>query len=166
MRLFIAINLTSGMKRALLSGADSLRAQVRGGSFTPAENMHLTLAFIGESERAHELARIVEKTAPPPFELALGEPGRFGDLWWAGLRPCAELEALAKNLRRELLCAGFEQEKRAFRAHITLARRVRTEEPPQIVLPPAKMTVRRISLMKSDLGGGRAKYTEIFGKDL
>ena len=44
MRLFIAINFTRGMKRALMAGVSSLRAQSRGGSFTREENLHLTLA--------------------------------------------------------------------------------------------------------------------------
>lgn len=166
MRLFIAINLTSGMKRALLAGASSLRAQGARGSFTPAENLHLTLAFIGESRRTADLSRIIADCACPPFEIRLGAPGRFGDLWWAGLEPCAELEAFVRRLRGRLSGAGFAADARPFRAHITLARRVRPADIPAPSVPGASMTVRRISLMESKRGERGMEYTEVFGYNL
>ena len=166
MRLFIAINLTSGMKRALLAGEASLRAQAEHGSFTPCGNLHLTLAFIGESRRTSELRRIIAECACPPFEIRLGSPGRFGDLWWAGLEPCDELDALVLRLREKLSGAGFAIDERPFRAHITLARRVRPADIPAPKIPGASMIVKRISLMRSQRRERGMEYTEVFGYDL
>ncbi len=166
MRLFIAINLTRSMKRALMAGVSSLRAQSRGGSFTREENLHLTLAFLGESSRAADISRIIEKCACHPFEISLDGAGRFGDIWWAGLAPCPQLEDLANSLRAELANAGFEPDKKPFRAHITLARRLRPADGVSLSLPPCTMTVRRLSLMSSERIDGHMKYTEVFGLGL
>ncbi len=48
MRLFIAVQLSEPMRGAISKVQDGLlRLGVRG-SYTPRENLHLTLAFIGE----------------------------------------------------------------------------------------------------------------------
>ena len=47
MRLFLAIQLSPAVREALLTAQDALRRQGRG-SFPPPENLHLTLAFLGE----------------------------------------------------------------------------------------------------------------------
>ena len=49
MRLFLAIQLSPAVREALLTAQDALRRQGRG-SFPPPENLHLTLAFLGEAE--------------------------------------------------------------------------------------------------------------------
>ena len=50
MRLFIAINLNETMKQTLLDIQNAMRGCGIEGNYTPEENMHLTLAFIGEYE--------------------------------------------------------------------------------------------------------------------
>ena len=48
MRLFIAINLSSAMKGSLIRMQDALYDRGVRGNYTSEENLHLTLAFIGE----------------------------------------------------------------------------------------------------------------------
>ena len=48
MRLFIAILLSDEMKDALTEAQNELYDRGVRGNYTPEENMHLTLAFIGE----------------------------------------------------------------------------------------------------------------------
>ena len=48
MRLFIAINLSDDMKAALLDLQNDLYDRGVRGRYTTEENLHLTLAFIGE----------------------------------------------------------------------------------------------------------------------
>ena len=48
MRLFVAVNLNDGMKDALMDIQDAMRTYGVRGRETNPDNMHLTLAFIGE----------------------------------------------------------------------------------------------------------------------
>ena len=48
MRLFLAFALSGAMRNALQEVQDDLRRAGVRGNYTPPENLHLTLAFIGE----------------------------------------------------------------------------------------------------------------------
>ena len=86
MRLFLAIQLSPAVREALLTAQDALRRQGRG-SFPPPENLHLTLAFLGEAEDPARARAALSEVSCRPFSLAVGgPPGHFGDLWWAGVR--------------------------------------------------------------------------------
>ena len=50
MRLFIAIQLSDEMKKALVACMHDLKKQGVEGNYVPAQNLHMTLAFIGEYE--------------------------------------------------------------------------------------------------------------------
>ena len=159
MRLFAAIPLTEPVRRCLAEVQASLRQRGRG-SFPPPENFHLTLAFLGETDREPEARAVLEKMAGTgTFSLTAEGLGRFGDVWWAGVRPCPALDALALGLQASLRQAGFALEDRAWRPHITLARRYRPREIDDLpVLPPAEMTVRRAGLLESVRQAGRTVY--------
>ena len=47
MRLFIAIELSDGLRNGLTQIQASLKRRGVRGNFTPMENLHLTLAFFG-----------------------------------------------------------------------------------------------------------------------
>ena len=162
MRLFIAIRFSPEILSALEDAQTQLRLLGKGGNFSRKENLHLTLAFIGESEDVRTLRRIMEQSVGAPFPLALGGSGHFDDLYWAGIAPNPALQALAKRLIRALREAGFEIEDRPFTPHITLVRQLRCMEKPRLHIPPAEMTVREISLMRSEHMQGKLVYTELF----
>ena len=105
MRLFLAIQLSPAVREALLTAQDALRRQGRG-SFPPPENLHLTLAFLGEAEDPARARAALSEVSCRPFSLAVGgPPGHFGDLWWAGVRADPALEELAVSLQAVLLAA-------------------------------------------------------------
>jgi len=136
MRLFLAIQLSPAVREALLTAQDALRRQGRG-SFPPPENLHLTLAFLGEAEDPARARAALSEVSCRPFSLAVGgPPGHFGDLWWAGVRADPALEELAVSLQADLRSRGFCQEDRPWLPHITLVRRWRGEVP-QVTVPHA-----------------------------
>jgi 2'-5' RNA ligase len=73
MRLFYAVNFEPAVKKRLIDIQDALRAQVVRGRFTHEDNLHLTLAFIGEvrEDRSGPLRRIAEAFQGTPFEMRL-----------------------------------------------------------------------------------------------
>ena len=162
MRLFIAIELDEGMKRALLRTQSQLRAQRVGGTYTKPENLHLTLAFIGEYPSAALVLDAVADVAFAPFDLGLDGIGAFDDTWWVGVRHSAALQAVVKRIRRALAENGISFDKKAFRPHVTLLRRADAAAlPAGLSVPPMAMTVDHICLYRSDRGKRGMIYTEV-----
>lgn len=133
--------------RAVLGGflAASAEAAPRF-RWTPADNLHLTLRFIGSADRGvvEGIADRLADLGLRAFDLELGDLGTFkrGRLVrvvWQGLRSGAEaLTTLAGRVDAECEAAGLAGEKRAFQAHLTLARaRARDgAELPSLSAPP------------------------------
>ena len=107
MRLFIAINLSEKMKAALIEAQNEMYDSGVRGSFTTEDNLHLTLAFIGEMPDAEPVTEALSGVTFTPFELSLEGLGCFGDLWWAGMGASPPLEALARRIRRALAESGI-----------------------------------------------------------
>jgi 2'-5' RNA ligase len=106
-----------------------LRTDIPGARWVPTEQIHLTLAFLGEVDEAAverlsgELARI----RAPGFRLCFSGTGCFPDrrrprVLWVGLVPHPRLKQLAAGVREAVLACGIPQDERPFSPHITLAR--------------------------------------------
>lgn len=125
LRLFVAVTLPEAARASLAA----LQAGVPGARWTPAENLHLTLRFIGELDEpdfADAMAALAEVEAPA-FELRLAGVGQFGDrrrahVLWAGVRPSEPLTLLRGRVEAALARAGLPREERKFAPHVTLAR--------------------------------------------
>ena len=102
MRLFVAIKLSPSLKDALVSAQNAMYDRGVRGHYTPEENMHLTLAFIGDYPDPEPVLEALNSVTFTPFELSLEGIGCFGDLWWAGLKESAPLAAVARRVRRAL----------------------------------------------------------------
>ena len=76
MRLFYAITFDENVRRKLAGIQDALRVQAVRGNFTLFENLHLTVAFIGEvpPARAEQLIAIAEAFHLTPVQMQY--PGR------------------------------------------------------------------------------------------
>jgi 2'-5' RNA ligase len=163
LRLFVAINFNAHTRSRLLALRDELRDKAERGRFSAPENLHLTLAFLGECDgkRTAAAKSVVTSMEFAPFEVAVERIGNFrGDLWWAGLREDKPLPALQRDLSDRLAAAGFTLERRRFSPHITLGREVATDAKPWKIEPFGE-TVRSIELMKSERIGGKLTYTTI-----
>lgn len=125
MRLFIAIEIPDDLKKTI----GGLRVDIPGARWVPAEQLHLTLAFLGEVEenRAGELSERLALIHTPPFQLNFSGTGCFPNrrrprVLWAGLEPHPRLMHLAAGVHGAVLACGIPLEERPFSPHITLAR--------------------------------------------
>jgi len=123
MRLFIAIHLNQETKESAKGVQDSFRMMNVWGNYTPEENMHLTLAFIGEYGDPDQVMDALEAVDFEPFTIRMDKVGHFDDLWWAGFEESPELEQLVKKVRRALSDAAIPFDRKRFRAHVTLLRK-------------------------------------------
>ena len=164
MRLFIAIQFDDSIIDALTGFQSKLREQGVKGNFTSEENLHLTLAFIGDYNDPEAVLDAMEASNFRPFDISLDGVGHFGDLFWMGLADNPALHAYVKRLRHCLADAGIPFDKKRFSPHITLIRRAENkygDEIPVYDVPEGKMRVENISLMRSDRGKHGMIYTEV-----
>ena len=167
MRLFAAINFNSKTQRRLLDLRDELSGKSRRGNFSFSENLHLTLAFLGEcdSKQTAAVKSVLGAVIFEPFDISVYCVGRFkrdgGDIWWAGMRESEPLLTLQNDLTDKLAAAGFTLERRKYSPHITLGREIATDIKPWQIEPFGE-TVTAIDLMKSERINGKLTYTSIF----
>ena len=123
-RLFVAIELPGDVRARLAA----LCVGVPGAKWVKAENLHLTLRFIGEVDghRFEDIAAALGEVRAPAFDVALDGVGFFGGrrprVLWAGVARTAALDHLHAKVESALVRAGCEPEGRKFTPHITLAR--------------------------------------------
>ena len=172
MRLFIAVNFDTETIENLLKVQDKLR-QLGKGNFTRKENLHLTLAFIGEvpMERLEDVKTAMDQVEFPPIELVFHDVGYFmtgrerpAQLWKISLKYNRKLEAVHNELIRALKDAGFSPDAKSFKPHVTLARELHVKEwDKKELLPEAFCTrVDYMSLMLSERVDGKLTYTELY----
>jgi 2'-5' RNA ligase len=165
MRLFIAINFHSGTRARLVALREELRSKSRSGSFSRDENLHLTLAFIGEvsPNKLDKIRAMMDTVTFKPFDATIDRLGTFsrGKLWWAGLREDKPLMDLQREIEHKLALCGFEMNGRDYHAHITLGRKSVTDCKPWRIEPFGE-TVTSFELMQSERINGKLTYTAIY----
>ena len=164
MRLFVAIRFDNSIIEALEELQADLSQSGLRGHYTRTENLHLTRAFIGEYGDAAAAQEALAGVEFRPFSIALQGIGRFGDLYWAGIRDGEEAEKLVKRIRRALADAGIPFDRKRFSPHITLVRKAEYRGSgalPEVIPPEASMQVQGFSLMRSERGRNGMIYTEL-----
>ena len=173
MRLFIAVSLSAECRDGILALQNRLYGGGVRGRYSTEENLHLTLAFIGEYPDAGPVADALQAVRFTPFELALDGLGSFGDLWWVGVKDSGPLEAVARRVRRALSGAGIPFDRKKFSPHITILRKAALPRDAGAFLAAAeaetlegaRMTVSALSLFRSDRGKAGMIYTELARTD-
>ena len=178
-RAFVAVQLDEAVRTALGVQLERLRLAAPRVAWVPAQNLHLTLRFLGgvEADTLPRVTRALEALAAEarPFELAVGGLGAFptaarARVVWAGLSGGGEaVRALAERVEAALAPVGFEPEARPFSPHVTLGR-VRAPRPdPRLEAALAdgagldfgRVRVDTVWLMRSDLEAAGARYSAI-----
>jgi 2'-5' RNA ligase len=169
MRLFVALDLPWEVKQTLASLAISLP----GARWVPAENLHLTLRFIGEANRLQSEAIDLALGAlrGRGFSLALTgagwfeKGGRVSSLW-VGVERNEALLHLQTKVETALRRAGLSAEKRRFTPHVTLERMDMPVSPRFAEFVQARnlyrsppIAVDHITLFSSHLGSDQPHYT-------
>lgn len=125
MRCFIALLPTKEESVSLAQAARRISQSFQSGRPCAAPNVHLTLAFLGE---IHADVVLATKNALAPYRLSpavawsLSRWGIFGQALWVAGKACADIQTRATLVRSALDMCGIPFDKKAFRAHITLAR--------------------------------------------
>lgn len=160
MRLFVAIQLSDEMKKTITATMHDLKKKGVKGNYTPVQNLHLTLAFIGETDDPGAVKDALKNVSVKPFKLSFSDLGAFGDLIWVGMKGNQGLSAVARSVRSVLDNAGVTYDKKKFVPHVTIIRRA-SGNWKRAAPPKGDMMVKSISLMKSTFKDGKPVYTEL-----
>ena len=161
MRLFVAIQLSDEMKKAVTGTLHTMKQKGIRGNYVPLQNLHITLAFIGEMKDPDAVKEALSGISIKPFRLSFSDMGTFGDLLWVGMQGNQGLSAAAKSVRDALDAAGINYDRKKFTPHVTVIRKV-SGNWKQVPAPKGEMMVKKISVMKTTFKDGKPVYTEEF----
>ncbi len=164
MRLFIAANFDENIIDRLVELQADLKECGLEGNFTRPENLHLTLAFIGEYGNPDDVLDVLEDVAFRPVQLHAEGLQHYREMYLLKMGNHPGLESCVRRMRRALSEQGIPFDRKKFSPHITLARKVSFRkgrfEPPEC-LPEFPIPVERVSLMHSERGKRGMVYTEL-----
>jgi RNA 2',3'-cyclic 3'-phosphodiesterase len=170
LRCFLAVELDASVRHAIAHTCAPLEREL-DARWTPADNLHLTLKFMGELAQS-AVERLAEQVAArlarsPSFEVTLEGLGAFpsaraANVFWLGVsRGNGALARVARKLDVAAARFGVPRERRPFQAHLTLAR-LREPMPiplERLVAPgPFQLAVERVTLFESRLSESGARH--------
>jgi 2'-5' RNA ligase len=129
-RLFVALEIRTAVRENLAALIRELRAIAPQAKWVRAENLHVTLKFIGEVpntklEAIRTALANVCSNLPVTLEfqgLGFFPNGKHPRVFWAGIEASPNLKALAADIESAVEEIGIPREKRPFSPHLTLAR--------------------------------------------
>ena len=141
MRLFIGIQIPQTIRSAFASLLKDFRAIAPQVKWVRAENLHVTLKFLGETELTKLSAlqnALAAVRSAEPVNLEFHGLGFFPDekrprVLWAGMDASANLKALAADIDQAAHRLAFPLEDRPFTPHLTLARFPLPGLPPKLL---------------------------------
>lgn len=156
MRAFIALTLPSAVLQRVTSTQRRLAQQLHSRQlaqcvrWTPAENLHLTLRFLGEIDEvqrdalATRLAQLAQQQ--PCLTLSAGGLGCFPNprrpsVIWCGVHgEIARLNSLQGSIENAARAVGLLPEEKAFKPHLTIGRLQRSARSDQLQAVGALVT--------------------------
>lgn len=149
-RLFLALWPSESERQQMAK----LAAQAAGRRRVRDANLHLTLVFLGATmpEQLAAYEAVLADVPMPALELVLDRYGYWPQpriLWLGSSCTPPELYELVAELHRRLRGCGFVPERRAFQAHITLARRFTGSVSTELLENPVRWRVSEVALIES-----------------
>jgi len=183
-RAFIAVDLPPDLQERLALVINNLKEQMGDVPirWVPAENMHLTLKFLGDVSlnNLDVLKDILrgEAVDREQMVISLGTLGAYPKVRrprviWVGMEAPPELDALQRSIDKHTARVGYARDSRRFTPHITLGRVSRNATPDEVrligdvlnTMSIGYLGVARIGavhLYRSDLQSDGAVYSRIY----
>jgi RNA 2',3'-cyclic 3'-phosphodiesterase len=173
-RLFVGIELPGDVRTAIEVATAPLRTTIPGFRWVPAENLHLTLVFVGWVDPGDVepigTAVAASVTSAGRFTARLGRAGKFPErgkarILWVGFDGGADALADLADRARDGV-ADRVTDSRPFRPHVTVARArqpVRlTASALEAVAPLDRdVAVDAVTVFRSHLGSPHPRYEAV-----
>ncbi len=163
-RMFLAYWPNQPVRERITQLIDHRLARV--GRPVAPDNLHLTLVFLGQVNaiQLQQLLPVIDGLESEPIELVFDRLGWWPDsrvLWLAPNSIPEQLEDLVSELRTSVNECGIEVDKRPYRAHMTLVRKVR-QLPSLPEITPVTWRVHKWVLVRSDTRPEGVRYTPVW----
>lgn len=179
MRLFVAILLSDEVRAALARVQKDIGRSCDGVRWVRQEQLHVTVKFLGDVPDGDvpSVSEAIARGAAEggPFSMTVEAAGCFPPrggvrIVWAGAtEPSNTMQRSVEAINGELEDLGFERERRAWSAHITIGRvkfdksagRTRSAVE-RVSYSGIDQAVDSVSLMSSVLGPNGPTYEQVF----
>ena len=176
LRLFLAVDLSDAVRQSLAQTLSWMKEYEESIKRVPVENYHVTLKFLGatDKERLPLICSAVEAVAKKSLacELKINGWGVFPEeghpkVFWAGVEPADALGPVFQHCENVLENLGYSREPREFESHVTVARTGRSHTPADFLMRWRAMgpvsgqvnfSACRITLYESVTGGKASLY--------
>ena len=179
-RMFIAIELPTEIRERITAHVHRVRKLVPDAqaSWSRAENIHLTLKFLGDTSQA-QVEKISEAASLSVaqfqlFKIEVAGSGAFPTrsvpkVLWIGVNDLeGKLADLHARLEEECALMGFKKEERRFHPHLTVARLRKPQDARrlaaahnQLQFESIEFDVSEVFVIRSELSSAGSKYTTI-----
>jgi RNA 2',3'-cyclic 3'-phosphodiesterase len=126
MRLFVGIDIPEEVRDRISRYMQKLGQHAPGTKWVRPESLHVTLKFIGNSDKLEAITRALQPLGGSRFEIRFYGVGFFTPrsprVFWAGVDGGPELKSLAHAVEVALVPLGIEKDAREYSPHLTLAR--------------------------------------------
>ncbi len=175
LRCFIAVEIPDKIRAAIAASIDGLKKSGADVKWVSAENIHITMQFLGETEESlipvikEGLDKILSSYAP--FCITISNVGCFPDgkhprIIWVGAEDAQTLKNLHTDIANEMAKFGYRKEERDFTPHITIGRVKSQRNMGEMLKRLSEIKAARffdfevshVTLMKSDLKPSGATY--------
>jgi 2'-5' RNA ligase len=176
-RLFVAIQIPADIRAAFAAFLQELAATAPRVKWVRAENLHVTLKFLGNTDPAKlvPLQKVLASVhSPEPVTFDFHGLGFFPSenrprVFWAAMESSPNFKSLAQDVDRAVHQLGFPLEDRSFAPHLTLARFNPPGMPPMLSTVAhenaarnfGSFTARNFHLIESKLKPTGAEYTTL-----
>jgi 2'-5' RNA ligase len=127
MRLFVALDIDAAIRERVATFRDDMRVLAPGVRWVGPETFHVTLQFLGETQKVEEIKRVLTQAKAAPVSLTFRAAGFFptpqrARVFWVGIESGTELQVLVENIGTVLAPLGFKRDEEPYHPHLTLAR--------------------------------------------
>lgn len=125
MRLFIALELKDDIKDKISAYQSELKTKGVRGNFSRRENLHITLAFIGEcgKETMKEIQSALSQLDESAFDIVFSGFDFFSGVLYLDVERNENFDSLALKVRKALDEKNIDYDRKKAKAHVTVLRK-------------------------------------------
>jgi 2'-5' RNA ligase len=127
MRLFVALDIDEQIRGRITRFRDEMRILAPGVRWVGPETFHITLQFLGETQKVEEIKTALATVNAKPVTTTFRGAGFFPNpnrarVFWVGIESDEKLQDLANEIGTALAPLGFKRDEGPYHPHLTLAR--------------------------------------------